>query len=159
MFKLASETDIDKIVKLANITRDHMQANGLEQWVGDYPNKTHFLNDYNNKGLFIYTVNNDVLASISLLPENDEAYKAIKWTTNNALVIHRIIVNPKFQKQGLGKLLFNEAIRYAKQNYYPGIKVDTHPNNLKMQGLIIKMGFNYLGYLESINRLAYELVF
>ena len=67
-------------------------------------------------------------------------------------------MNPDYQKSGIGKLLFTYAINLARTNDYESIKVDTHPDNYKMQGLIKKMGFQDIGYLSGINRLAYELV-
>jgi RimJ/RimL family protein N-acetyltransferase len=53
--------------------------------------------------------------------------------------------------------MFEKAIELTKNNYL-SLKVDTHPDNHKMQSLILKMGFQYKGYIESINRLAYEVI-
>ncbi|MDC7243181.1 MAG: GNAT family N-acetyltransferase [Sphaerochaetaceae bacterium] len=158
MIEKATKTDIQEIVKLAKITREHMIESGINQWTGDYPNKLHFLSDLENKGLFVYKQDNLIVATVSLLPENDQAYKEISWKKNNSLVIHRVIVNPAYQNLGIGKELFSLAYRIGKLNGYESIKVDTHPENNKMQGLIISQGYNYRGYLTSINRLAYERV-
>ncbi|MCF7924109.1 MAG: GNAT family N-acetyltransferase, partial [Candidatus Izimaplasma sp.] len=90
--------------------------------------------------------------------ENDPPYKEIKWEGHNSLVIHRILVDPKYQNKGIGKSLFNKAIELTKRGNYQSLKVDTHPDNIKMQRLIKSMGFKYVGYIKSINRLAYELI-
>ena len=158
MIQKALASDILKIAALARKTRKHMVEMGLNQWVGDYPNEAHFLADLNNDGLYIYKKDDEILASISLLNENDEAYKKLVWHKDNALVIHRVIVDPTIQRLGIGKQLFIYAIELGKELGYDSIKVDTHPDNIKMKGLIQKMGFVYIGYLSKINRLAYELV-
>ena len=159
MIKLAKLADIDKIVVLASNTRENMLRNDLQQWLGDYPNKSDFLNDYKENALYtLSSMDNSLTASITIMHENEEAYKEIKWLRDKSMVIHRVIVDPKQQKKGIGMKLFQFAIDLAKVNNCDSIKVDTHPDNLKMQGLIRKMGFKDIGYLSGINRLAYELV-
>ena len=154
----ATEKQLKYIVAIATKTRMHMLGIELKQWTGDYPNFDIFRNDIKRDGLFVLLDGDTIIASISVLPENDEAYKEIEWIKQHSMVIHRVIVNPIVQKQGIGMKLFDFAINLARKNGYESIKVDTHPDNYRMQGLIKKMHFKEIGYLSSINRLAYELV-
>lgn len=110
------------------------------------------------KNHYIYKKEKQILGSISVLPENDPPYKELTWAKEHSMVIHRLIVDPAVQKQGIGKALFAYAISYAKKKGVQSLKVDTHPDNYRMQALIKKMGFIEVGYLVSIHRLAYELV-
>lgn len=158
MIELAKRHELETINKLAKITRKNMLKEGLKQWVGDYPNLTTFINDYNNSSLYIYKEDDIIMASITILEENEEAYREIEWLKKHSMVIHRIIVDPSIQKKGLGTELFEFAINLSRINNYDSLKVDTHQDNLKMQGLIKKMNFKYIGYLKGIERLAYELV-
>jgi ribosomal protein S18 acetylase RimI-like enzyme len=157
MIEKAKKSDIEEISALAEKTRIQMLEMGLLQWVGDYPNQAHFLNDYKQDGLYIYKEKGKIMASVTILPENEEAYKEITWLKDNSLVIHRVIVSPDSQKKGIGQALFSKAIELGKELGCDSIKVDTHPDNFRMQGLIKKMGFKDIGYLSGINRLAYEL--
>jgi len=158
MIEKAKFSDIDEIVALAAKTRENMLFNGLKQWIGNYPDKISFMKDFEKNGLYIYKEGETIIASISILPENDPAYKEIDWLKNHSLVIHRVVVNPYQQKKGIGIELFTYAKNLGIQGRYESIKVDTHPDNFKMQGLIIKAGYTKIGYLSGINRLAYELV-
>lgn len=158
MIELANYSDLEEIAKLAVKARNHMLHGGLKQWTGDYPNVDVFLNDYHRQGLYIYKEDGRIIASISILHENEEAYREISWLKNHSLVIHRVLVDPEHQKQGIGLELFNFAKAIGVKNKYSSIKVDTHPDNFKMQGLIRKAGYKEIGYLSNINRLAYELV-
>ncbi|XMB72438.1 GNAT family N-acetyltransferase [Mycoplasmatota bacterium WC30] len=158
MIELARKDDIIVISDLAKKTREYMQSMGLKQWIDGYPDYTHFLLDYKNKGLYVYKEGNKIIAAMALLPENDEAYKEIQWLKDKSMVMHRVLVDPEHQKSGIGRLLFTYAINLARINGYESIRVDTHPDNYKMQGLIKKMKFQDIGYLSGINRLAYELV-
>jgi ribosomal protein S18 acetylase RimI-like enzyme len=157
MIRHADIKDLDRLNQMAETIRNQMKESGLSQWVGHYPNKDVFNDDLKKQGLYVFVDENKVIGSISILEENDPPYKAIQWHRNHSLVIHRLMVDPKHQKQGVGMALFEHAIALT-QNKYQSLKVDTHPDNLKMQKLILKMGFEYMGYLSSINRLAYELI-
>jgi ribosomal protein S18 acetylase RimI-like enzyme len=157
MIEKAKKSDIVEISALAEKTRTHMLEMGLLQWVGDYPNQAHFLNDFNKESLYVYRDNKRIVASMAVLSDDEEAYKEIKWLKDNSLIIHRVIVDPGNQKHGIGKAMFRYAIELGKSLNFESIKVDTHPDNYRMQGLIKKMGFQDIGYLSNINRLAYEL--
>jgi len=157
MIRKAKDKDLRAISDLAKKTRQHMLSIGLHQWLGDYPNILHFKDDLKNDGLYVYETNHKIIASITILPENDPPYKVIDWEKDDSLVIHRLFVDPDNQKQGIGQALFEQAKTLTKQGYQ-SLKVDTHPDNHRMQALIQKMNFKYKGYIESINRLAYEWV-
>ena len=155
MIRKATVDDLSSIHQLSQVVKQHMLSQGLNQWVGDYPIIDVFTQDLQLSGLYVFTENNQIIASISILPENDPPYQALVWDSSEALVIHRILVDPKHQGKGIGKQLFAYAIMQM-MNGYQSLKVDTHPDNIKMQTLIKQMGFSYKGYLSSINRLAYE---
>jgi GNAT superfamily N-acetyltransferase len=155
MIRRAHASDIDAIEKMATKTRNHMLSIGLKQWLGDYPNHVHFEKDLKLQGLYVYEENNHIYGSISILPENDPAYQVIDWAKHHSLVVHRLFVDPDSQQKGIGMALFQYA-QSLTRDAYQSLKVDTHPDNHRMQTLIQKMGFEYKGYIESINRLAYE---
>ena len=157
MIRKAHSEDLFILNEMAKSIRTQMNDLGLKQWLGHYPNTDHFKEDLKKDGLYVYSDNDTILGSISILEENDPPYQAISWHRDHALVIHRLMVDPNHQKKGVGIALFTYAINKAKQGY-GSLKVDTHPDNIRMQKLILKMKFEYMGYLSSINRLAYELI-
>ncbi len=154
----AKAGDVPAVAKLAVKTRLHMLSIGLQQWPGNYPDQARFQNDYEQNALFLYFEEDKILGSISLLPDDESAYREIQWFKDHSLVIHRLIVDPDRQRQGIGQKLFAFAIAKAQEEGYASVKVDTHPDNLRMQALIKRMGFVDVGYLSGINRLAYEYV-
>lgn len=158
MIRKAIKADIEEISALASITRQNMLESGLIQWVENYPNQAHFLSDLEQDGLYVYIHDSKIVGSISILPEHEEAYKEIKWLKEKSLVIHRVIVHPNIQRMGIGVKLFEFAKYLGTLNKYESVKIDTHPDNLKMRRLILKMGYQHIGFLEGIYRLAYELV-
>jgi len=61
-------------------------------------------------------------------------------------------------RQKLGMKFFDYAIQKAKNEGYLSIKVDTHPDNFRMQNLIKTMGFVEIGFMIQMHRIGYELV-
>ena len=156
LIRKASEQDLVSIDYLAKIVREDMLKNGLMQWTGNYPSYEYFYQDCLKEGLFVYVLDGKIVASVTVLPENDPPYKEVKWESDKALVIHRIIVSPFYQRQGIARRLFEFDIAKGKLEGYEAIKIDTHPDNIKMQKLLATFNFVYRGYLSSINRYAYE---
>jgi len=76
----------------------------------------------------------------------------------NSLVIHRILVHPDHQKQGIAKKFIEISKALGKAQGFESIKIDTHRENYKMRSFLTKNGFIELDYLVVIDRIAYELV-
>ena len=93
--------------------------------------------------------------------EQDPAYETITgWSTphGDSLVLHRCIVDPTHQHKGIFHAMMTYAIQEASKLGLHSIKIDTHHDNYKMRRFLEKHGFIHIGYLEVINREAYELV-
>jgi RimJ/RimL family protein N-acetyltransferase len=158
LIRAALLSDLNSLVEIASKIREQMKSVNLKQWLGNYPNYEDFYKDLQLQGLFVYELNGIIVGSISILPENDPPYREINWDSLEAVVIHRIMVNPSFQRTGIASELFRFAIDYGREKGYVSLKIDTHPDNQKMQNLISKFNFKYKGYIKSINRLAYEIM-
>ena len=156
LIRTAIINDLEVIASLAKIVRSDMVSKGLNQWVGDYPNIDNFRSDLDKGGLFVLVEADKIVGSCSILKENDIAYKEVVWNGKNALVIHRILIDPTYQGKGFGKEMVNFAYKKVLNEGYDSLKIDTHPDNIKMQKMLKGLNFEFRGYLASINRLAYE---
>jgi RimJ/RimL family protein N-acetyltransferase len=156
LIRAAIYNDLEVIASLAKVVRSDMVSKGLNQWVGDYPNIDNFRSDLDKGGLFVLVEADKIVGSCSILKENDIAYKEVVWNGKNALVIHRILIDPTYQGKGFGKEMVNFAYKKVLDEGYDSLKIDTHPDNIKMQKMLKGLNFEFRGYLASINRLAYE---
>lgn len=156
LIREAIYNDLEVIASLAKVVRGDMVSKGLNQWVGDYPNIDNFRSDLDKGGLFVLVEADKIVGSCSILKENDIAYKEVVWNGKNALVIHRILIDPTYQGKGFGKEMVNFAYKKVLNEGYDSLKIDTHPDNIKMQKMLKGLSFEFRGYLASINRLAYE---
>ncbi len=158
MIQKASLADIEEIAKLARVITEDIHRLGIDQWSDKYPLYEHFKKDYDLNGLFIIKKDNIIVASISILPENDPFYHEISWLKEKSLVVHRLMVDPLYMRHRLGSLLMSFAIQKAMNENYQSMKVDTHPDNLRMQNLLKSLGFVEIGYIPGMNRIGFERI-
>ena len=159
MLLLATYKDLNEIDTLAKLVIKDMEISNIPQWKKGYPAFSHFERDVKDNALIIYKEDNLILGTITVLPENDPAYLTINsWIKEKSVVIHRMLVHPNSRKKGIAKILLDKAIEIGKKGNYESIKIDTHIDNYKMRNFLKKNGFIELEYLETIDRLACELV-
>lgn len=159
MISLAKLSDLDEIDALAVEAILFMAESKIPQWTLKYPRKEHYYQDIINSSLYIYKEDNKILGVMTILPENDPPYKTITgWKKDNSLVIHRVLVDPKYSKKGVAQQLLNHAFMLGMENCFESIKIDTHLENYKMRRFLEKNGFQEIGYLACIDRQAYEKV-
>ena len=117
MFKieLAKIYDLDRVKKIANDCALEMISKGIFQWDENYPNIEIFKKDIDNQNLYVYREKSIVLGCIMLSLSKDEVYNNVKWLTKDEknLYVHRLAVDPKYQKKGIGKLLMDFAEEYG----------------------------------------------
>lgn len=159
MIRLALLNDLEEIDQLALRVIEDMKQSGIPQWEPTYPRKSHYFQDVTKDALFVYEMNNQILGVITILPENDPPYETIDgWLCDhtNSLVIHRVLVDPDIRQKGIAQAMMDFAIQQGLHEGYQSIKIDTHHDNYKMRAFLEKNKFVYIGYLECINREAYE---
>jgi len=158
MIRKANISDLEKITALARIVANELHASGIDQWSNTYPALANFRFDLDKDGLFIYEEDGILIGSITILPENDPFYKELVWTGKNAHVVHRLMVEPGSRRKQIGRQLFQYALEIARTRFADSVKVDTHPDNYRMQSLILSLGFTEIGYIRGMNRIGYELI-
>ena len=113
MFKieLAKINDLDRVKKIANDCALEMISRKIFQWDENYPNIEIFKKDIDNQNLYVYREKSIVLGCIMLSLSKDEVYDNVKWLTKDKknLYVHRLAVDPKYQKKGIVKLLMDFA--------------------------------------------------
>ena len=159
MITLATNKDLEEIDQLAVLVIDDMQLSNIPQWTHSYPRKVHYTDDVLTQTLYIYKDNNKILGVMACRPENDPPYQTITgWLCEKSLVLHRILVHPQYRKSGIAQLLLDFAINKGIKEGYQSIKIDTHLDNYKMRRFLAKNDFIDIGYLEIIDRQAYEKI-
>ena len=129
--ELAEINDLNDIMKMIHNCANDLISKNIFQWNEKYPSRDIFLSDIEKKNLFIFKNNSIIIGCIALSYEKDIEYNDVKWLTKDDknLYLHRLAVDPKFQKKGIGKLLMDFAEDYARDNKFKSVRLDTFSKN------------------------------
>ncbi|MBV7269021.1 GNAT family N-acetyltransferase [Winogradskyella luteola] len=147
MIRKGNLEDIDAIMHLTKACAKVMIANGIYQWNEHYPNKSAFRNDVKREELYILEINNAIKGTIVISTFMDKEYIPIKWLTKNEnnIYIHRLAIHPELQGKGYAQQLMDFAKRYAIDNNYSSIRLDTFSQNKRNQKFYELRGYKRLG--------------
>lgn len=159
--------NIPAIMEIMTDAKMYLASLDIDQWQNGYPNALQIEQDILKGESYILINDKNQIVATSMFTINPEpTYKSINgnWIfdeTEKYGVIHRMAVKKEFRKLGLAKILFEEFHRQLKNNDIKSLKIDTHENNIGMQTLIKKIGYEYCGIIHTsynAKRLAFEKI-
>ncbi len=115
----------------------------LEETQFDFKKFKKIFNDKleNEKNYFILAKNdNNAIGFLNLSIDYQLHHK------NKVATIEELIVSYKFRNNGIGKLLINNAIKYAKNNNCELIELTSNFSREKAHNFYIKNGFKKISY-------------
>ncbi|MEH6536720.1 MAG: GNAT family N-acetyltransferase [Psychroserpens sp.] len=147
MIRKAILNDIDDIIKMTKACARHMISKGVFQWNEHYPNATAFEKDVQRNELYVLETENHINGCIVISTVMDEEYIPIDWLTSNEnnVYIHRLAIHPEHQGQGYAQQLMDFAERFAIENNYTSIRLDTFSQNKRNQKFYELRGYRQLG--------------
>lgn len=149
LIKKASKQDLDQLLTVVKSCGKNLIDQGIFQWNEEYPKREDLLEDIELQELWKLEDKNSIIGLIVLTENEDAEYQDVKWLTKNYknLYIHRLAVDPKFQGKGYAQKLMDFAEKYAMENGYYSIRLDTFSQNKRNQKFYEQR--NYIK-LESI---------
>lgn len=131
IIKKASEPDLLQLLSIVKSCGQNLIEQGIFQWNEQYPKREDLLEDIELQELWKLEDKNSVIGLIVLTENEDAEYQDVNWLTKNHknLYIHRLAVDPKFQGKGYAQKLMDFAEKYAKENGYNSIRLDTFSEN------------------------------
>ncbi|MFD0792785.1 GNAT family N-acetyltransferase [Mucilaginibacter litoreus] len=147
--RLATLTDIPKIMLLIKEVVPIMRESGNLQWDDTYPNPAVFENDIALGQLWVAEVNSHIAGVSAITTEQYPEYAEVGLDINEvAVVTHRLAVSPRFRGQGIAAALMLQAEEVARQLQIDVLRVDTNTQNLATQKLFPKMGYEFKGEMN-----------
>ncbi len=151
-------SDINEVMAVYDTARRFMQQNGNpNQWIDGYPSRE-FISQEIKSGYSYVIVDeyNNITAVFSFIIGNDITYDKIdngEWLNNLPYgTIHRIASSGT--TGGITKMCIDWCF-----NKHNNIRIDTHPDNIPMQKILLKEGFSQCGIIYVANgtsRLAFQ---
>ena len=166
--RLSLLSDVPRIVAILDDAKALLKSLEIDQWQDGYPNAEQIENDIKNKESYVVLNDeNNIVATTMFTLKPDATYKKVidgNWQIDESKpygVIHRLALSKDFRGQGIAKFVFQYFHNQLKEKGIESLKIDTHEDNLGMQSLIKKMGYQYCGIIYTsygARRLAFEKV-
>lgn len=157
----ATNDDVAAVMSLITKVVPLMRASGNMQWDSNYPNPTVLERDIALNQLWLAEIDGALAGVAAITTTQDPEYAEVWDTSEQAIVVHRLAVDPEFQGKGVAAELMQQAERLAHERLITTIRVDTNTNNMATQKLFPKLGFVLCGeislaFREGLRFLCYE---
>ncbi|WP_296112475.1 GNAT family N-acetyltransferase [uncultured Anaerococcus sp.] len=158
--------DINEIKYIIDNAKRSLKEDGVDQWQIDSMDYDFIRDEINSKKAYVYEEEGEILSYAFLSDYKEPAYKKRDDDLKGyrPLTIHTFAVKDEMKKKGVAMKFFIDIIKYAGENSFDSLRIDTHEDNVKMRGLINKMGFKIVGEIfideegKKKPRICYELL-
>lgn len=123
-----------------------------------------FIYTYNEATIDLLKKNFTLPDSLYLIAKQDDQFVAFcsidkDWWEDDYFMIREIFVDPHFQKQGVGETIMGKCFEHAKNNGARGVVTETAFENIPMQKLCAKLGFQKFENPHWKEGITYKLIF
>ena len=146
-YRKATALDIKRICALVQDAIAEMEKNGIHQWDEVYPTREEFLADIEAQSLWVGLEGSQIAVIYALNKWQDPEYFKAAWTYRGEAicVLHRLCVNPKFQRQGVAKNALAHIEDELKKSGVKSIRLDAFSQNPYALRLYQKAGYAQRG--------------
>ena len=146
---LVRKATIDEVPAVMDLVRHvvpMMQATGNRQWDNSYPNPKVFERDVELDQLWIAEDAGQIAGVAAITTDQSPEYVNVGWdVSEEAIVVHRLAVDPAFQGKGVAATLMVQAELVARERGITILRVDTNSENQATQKLFPKLGYVLAG--------------
>lgn len=162
MIRKATMADVPAIMQIIDEGRRKMIAEGnTHQWINGYPQRELIEDDIRRGHSLVLTdgpSGGKVVATLALIAGPDPTYARIdggQWLNDEPYyVVHRIASAPGVH--GVMRQVVSYTLMLTRN-----IRIDTHRDNISMQAVLHRLGFERCGIIYLANgdeRVAFQLV-
>lgn len=146
-FKIINTTkeDLDKIEWLFEQAMNLQGKNGYKVWSSI--DKEALEKDIDNRLQYKIQRDNDILCIFSI--QHNDPFIWRDRDRQDAIYLHRIVVNPDFKGQRQFEKVLNWATQFARQNELKFIRMDTWADNQKIIDYYKTFGFEFIEYYKT----------
>ena len=139
--------DLENIGILIKEAIHSMNENRIPQWDELYPNQEIIEEDILNSQMYLGEIENQLVCMFVINQQFDEQYIVGDWKYKESffMVIHRLCVNPTFQKQGVGTKTMQIIENMLKNDGIKAIKLDAFSQNPYALRMYEKLGYQKTG--------------
>lgn len=156
-YRPAGWTDLEEITSLAGQAVREMNRQGIDQWDELYPNREDFEQDIRRGQMTVGIAKGRVAVIYTLNGECEPEYEEAEWKYPDrpCRILHRLCVNPSFQKLGIARQTMEYMEREAAAQGVLAIRLDVFSQNPHALKLYRNCGFEKVGTVRWRKGLFY----
>lgn len=149
--RIATYEDLPFMASILEDAKIRLASLHIDQWQDGYPNEESLRQDIYRGEAYVGIVDDQIAMTMAFSLDKEPTYAQIDgaWIIPDAPygVIHRLGIHKNFLEKGLAQQAFLWAEKELLRRNIPSMRVDTHPGNLPMQGLLHRLGYIYTGHI------------
>ena len=147
IYRKADMNDLPAVRELVTAAIASLQAHGNMQWDERYPTDEDYIPDIQSDTQYLGYIGDRLALLFALNTEHDPQYDDGRWSCpdDSYTVLHRFILHPDFQGQGLSRAALTDIIDMLKADGVRSIRLDVYQHNEPAQGLYRSFGFREVG--------------
>ena len=161
--RLMQTQDIPNALSIIAQAQSYLAAQGVNQWQDGYPNEASTLSDIRLRQGYVWEEDASIQAVITITFDGEPTYEPIyegAWHSDAPYAcIHRIAISKERRGTGLARALLQAAEELIQSRGFYAIRVDTHRQNMPMQRLLTRHGFQPCGIIylqDGSERIAFD---
>ena len=153
MIKAADDSQLDMMWDLIDRCRAALLERGIRQWDHLHPARESVAADIADKRLYCLTASGLCRAVVTIDVQQEAECATVPWTTTEpALSVHRLCVDPAAQGCGLGRQLMDYIETYAKHYRFAGLRLDAYSGNPQALAFYRRRGYREAGLVHFPRR-------
>ena len=142
----ALRAELNEVHAIVRAATFHMEEQGIFQWDEVYPNRDVLRDDIEKRELHVLEVNRGLVAFAVINEEQSPDWAKADWQyAGQPLTVHRLTVDPAFQRRGFAMRLMDFVEGTAAKGGYDCIRLDAFTQNPAAFGLYEKRGYRKAG--------------
>ncbi len=116
-------------------------------WGNNYPGREYLRGAIEKNELYVLSIDNEIAGAVILNEKQSPEWNRIRWSEpdGRALVIHALVIAPEHQNKGYGGKLLFYCEKYAAENRYAGVRLDSFTKNAASNMLYRRSGYRSVG--------------
>jgi len=151
LVRRAHKDDLPRLLELLRICVAHMLSAGIDQWDDLYPSEATLRADVAAGTLYIAATPGHPVAGAFVVDQRQEPeYAGVAWRLEgrDVGVVHRLMVDPRCQRRGLGRHLMAFAELAARRLGCAAIRLDAFTGNAASLRLYQTLGYEDVGQVR-----------
>jgi ribosomal protein S18 acetylase RimI-like enzyme len=145
----ASMDDLDAVCAIVARAIAVLDAQGIHQWDNHYPSRGVLAEDIASNQMHVARIGSAVAGFVTLNDEEPDEYRTLAWQyAEPALVVHRLTIDPPFQRLGLARRLMAFTQTQAAARGYGSIRLEAFVANRRACALYERLGYRTVGVIE-----------